>query len=105
MQTPKKLDLQHIFTWLLADGIIDQAHVKAGYNQALLCNTIGAMHPLTAVAQCKILPALPPHRRGRWTGSQNGWPCFSIQTAAGMPSRQDACEYAYEHQRNVCRQK
>lgn len=62
MQTPKKLDLQHIFTWLLADGIIDQAHVKAGYNQALLCNTIGAMHPLTAVAQCKILSALPPHR-------------------------------------------
>ncbi|MGV8899411.1 MAG: GspE/PulE family protein [Burkholderiaceae bacterium] len=64
MQTPKKLDLQHIFTWLLADGIVDQANVKAGYNQAqaLLRNAIGTMHPLTAVAQCKILSAQPPHR-------------------------------------------
>ncbi|MEO6352936.1 MAG: GspE/PulE family protein [Burkholderiaceae bacterium] len=64
MQTSKKLDLQHIFTWLLADGIVDKPHVKANYNQAqaILRNAIGEMHPLTAVAQCKLISAQPPHR-------------------------------------------
>ncbi|WP_025917323.1 GspE/PulE family protein [Herminiimonas sp. CN] len=64
MHTPKRLDLQQIFTWLLADGMVDKPNVKASYNQALaiLRNATGAMHPLTAVAQCKLLSALPPHR-------------------------------------------
>ncbi|MBA5638156.1 type II/IV secretion system protein [Duganella sp. LX20W] len=58
------LDLQQIFTWLLADGMVEKAHVKANYAQAqgILKNTVGAMHPLCAVAHCKLLSATPPHK-------------------------------------------
>ncbi|MFC7514574.1 GspE/PulE family protein [Herbaspirillum sp. GCM10030257] len=58
------LDLQQIFTWLLADGIVEKAQVKAQFNQAqaLLRNATMAMHPLTAVAQCKVQSAQPPHK-------------------------------------------
>ena len=61
---PKALDLQHIFSWLVADGIVEKANAKASYNQAqaLLKNATIAMHPLTAVAQCKLQSALPPHK-------------------------------------------
>ncbi len=61
---PRALDLQVIFSWLLADGIVDKAHVKAQFAQAqsILKNAIGSMHPLSAVAQCKLVSALPPHR-------------------------------------------
>ena len=64
MSAPKKLDLQQIFTWLLADGIIEKDKVKACYTQAqvILKNSTGAIHPLTAVAQCKLLSAWPPHK-------------------------------------------
>ncbi|GAB3543379.1 GspE/PulE family protein [Noviherbaspirillum agri] len=60
----KAIDLHQIFTWLVADGIIEKANVKAPYNQALafLRNTSIATHPLTAVAQCKIQSALPPNK-------------------------------------------
>ncbi|KQV80145.1 type II secretion system protein E [Massilia sp. Root351] len=60
----KALDLQQIFTWLLADGLVEKANVKAAYAQAqgILKNTVGAMHPLCAVAHCKLLSAQPPHR-------------------------------------------
>lgn len=86
MHTPKKLDLQHIFTWLLADGVIDKGSVKAGYNQAqaIFRNATGAMHPLTAVAQCKILAALPPHRMltldwlSEWMAGKVKMPFFRI---------------------------
>jgi len=52
----KALDLQQIFTWLLADGMVEKAEVKAHYNQAqgILRNTPGSMHPMSAVAHCKL---------------------------------------------------
>ena len=60
----KALDLQQIFTWLLADGLVGKAEVKANYAQAqgILKNTIGSMHPLCAVAHCKLASALAPHK-------------------------------------------
>jgi len=62
--SPRKLDLQQIFTWLLADGIVTKEGVKVFYNQAqgIFKNASIAMHPLVAVAQCKILSANEPHR-------------------------------------------
>lgn len=53
----KALDLQVIFTWLLADGMVEKADVKAHYAQAqgIMRNTPGAMHPLSAVAHCKLI--------------------------------------------------
>ncbi|WP_426339346.1 GspE/PulE family protein [Pseudoduganella sp. S-14] len=55
----KALDLQIIFTWLLADGMVEKAEVKGLYAQAqgILRNTPGAMHPLSAVAHCKLVSA------------------------------------------------
>ncbi|MDM5180278.1 GspE/PulE family protein [Massilia sp. DJPM01] len=60
---PKSLDLQAIFSWLLADGIVEKANVKGNYAQAqgILKTAAGSMHPLSAVAQCKLVSALPPH--------------------------------------------
>ncbi|KQW96749.1 type II secretion system protein E [Massilia sp. Root418] len=60
----KALDLQQIFTWLLADGLVDKASVKPAYAQAqgILKNTVGAMHPLCAVAHCKLHSALAPNK-------------------------------------------
>ncbi|WP_151447458.1 GspE/PulE family protein [Lacisediminimonas profundi] len=60
----KTLDLQHVFSWLLTDKLIDKAGARALYNQAqgLLRNGPTTMHPLTAVAQCKIRAAEPPHQ-------------------------------------------
>ena len=56
--------MQIIFQWLLADGIVEKAKVKAHFAQAqsILKNAVGSMHPLTAVAQCKFSSMLPPHR-------------------------------------------
>jgi general secretion pathway protein E len=61
---PKTLDLQQIFTWLLADGVLAKPDAKAAYNQALaiLKNSSIAMHPLVAVAQCKLHSAGTPHK-------------------------------------------
>ena len=61
---PKTLDLQTLFSWLLADGIVDKSSVKAHFAQAqgILKNAAGSMHPMTAVAQCKLISAQPPHR-------------------------------------------
>jgi len=61
---PRTLDLQVIFSWLLADGIVDKANVKAQFAQAqgILKVAVGSMHPLSAVAQCKLISALPPHK-------------------------------------------
>jgi len=55
----KALDLQIIFTWLLADGLVEKAEVKGLYTQAqgIMRNTPGAMHPLSAVAHCKLVSA------------------------------------------------
>ncbi|QGZ39358.1 general secretion pathway protein E [Pseudoduganella flava] len=61
----KTLDLQQIFTWLLADGMVAKPDVKRLYTQAqgILRNTAGSMHPLCAVAHCKIVSAQPPHKQ------------------------------------------
>lgn len=62
--TDKKLDLQQIFSWLLADGIIAKDDVKTFYNQAqaIYKNAPTAMHPLAAVAQCKLVSASASHQ-------------------------------------------
>jgi general secretion pathway protein E len=61
---PKALDLQAIFSWLLADGIVEKSTVKPHFAQAqgILRSAAGSMHPLTAIAQCKIVSAKPPHK-------------------------------------------
>ncbi|MCS0658245.1 GspE/PulE family protein [Massilia terrae] len=82
----KKLDLQAIFSWLLADGIVTKEHVKANYAQAqgILKNAAGSMHPLTAVAQCKLVSALAPHRLltldvlTEWCAAKVGLPFYRI---------------------------
>ncbi|MFL6676565.1 MAG: GspE/PulE family protein [Massilia sp.] len=82
----KTLDLQAIFSWLLADGIVEKANVKANFAQAqgILKNAVGSMHPLTAVAQCKIVSALPPHRLltldvlTEWCAAKVGLPFIRI---------------------------
>ncbi len=60
----KALDLQQIFSWLLADGIIEKTDTKAHFNhaQGLLRSGTVSMHPLTAVAQCKLHSAHSPHK-------------------------------------------
>ena len=61
---PRHLDLQAIFSWLLTDGIVPKDSVKAHFAQAqgILRNAVGSMHPLSAVAQCKLISAQPPNR-------------------------------------------
>jgi general secretion pathway protein E len=53
-----------IFSWLLADNIVDKNGVKAHFAQAqgILKNATGFMHPLVAVAQCKLVSCQPLHR-------------------------------------------
>ena len=63
--TPKSapLDLQQLYTWLLADNLILKTELKESYShsQAIMKSTVGAMHPLCAVAHAKLLSAQPPH--------------------------------------------
>ncbi|MET0322174.1 MAG: GspE/PulE family protein [Duganella sp.] len=56
------LDLQHIYSWLLADGMVRQSEVGAlhAHSQAIMKNN--PMHPLCAVAHGKLLSAQPPHK-------------------------------------------
>jgi hypothetical protein len=83
---PKALDLQTIFSWLLADGIVEKSTVKPHFAQAqgILKNAVGSMHPLTAVAQCKIVSAKPPHRLltldvlSEWCAAKVGLPFLRI---------------------------
>lgn len=82
----RALDLQSIFSWLLADGIVTKEHVKAHFShaQGILKNAAGSMHPLTAVAQCKLVSAQPPHRLltldalTEWCASKVGLPFIRI---------------------------
>ena len=77
---PRTLDLQTLFSWLLADGIVDKASVKAHFTQAqgILRNGPAAMHPLVAIAQCKLVSLLPPQRQltldllTEWTAAKVG---------------------------------
>ena len=83
---PRRLDLQTIFSWLLADGIVDKDKVKAQFAQAqgILKNAVGSMHPLTAVAQCKLVSSQPPHRLltldilSEWCAAKVGLPFVRI---------------------------
>ena len=61
---PKSLDLQHVFTWLMGDGILAREEVKVQYHRALEIRKHGkpGMHPLLAVAQCKLHALEAPHR-------------------------------------------
>ncbi|GGI53561.1 GspE/PulE family protein [Oxalicibacterium solurbis] len=60
----KKLDLQQIFSWLLADGILAKNDIKGFYTQAQVIykNAPTGMHPLVAVAQCKLTSISSPSR-------------------------------------------
>jgi general secretion pathway protein E len=83
---PKTLDLQTLFSWLLADGIVDKSGVKAhfAHAQGILKTAAGSMHPLTAVAQCKLISAQPPHRLltldvlSEWVAAKVGLPFVRI---------------------------
>jgi general secretion pathway protein E len=83
---PRALDLQTIFSWLLADGIVEKSTVKPHFSQAqgILKNAVGAMHPLTAVAQCKIVSGKPPHKLltldvlSEWCAAKVGVPFLRI---------------------------
>ena len=82
----RALDLQSIFSWLLADGIVTKEAVKAQFAQAqgILKNAAGSMHPLTAVAQCKLVSAQLPHRLltldvlTEWCATKVGLPFIRI---------------------------
>ena len=60
----KALDLHQLLAWLEQDGVIGQASLKAHCAQAqgIIEHTVGAMHPLCALAHCKLVSALPPHK-------------------------------------------
>ncbi|MCA1247811.1 GspE/PulE family protein [Massilia sp. MS-15] len=82
----RALDLQSIFSWLLADGIVRKENVKAQFAQAqaILKNAAGSMHPLTAVAQCKLVSEQPPQRLltldvlTEWCATKVGLPFIRI---------------------------
>ena len=83
---PKALDLQTLFSWLLADGIVEKSTVKPHFAQAqgILKNAVGSMHPLAAIAQCKIVSARPPQRLltldvlSEWCAAKVGLPYLRI---------------------------
>ncbi|MGJ9418274.1 GspE/PulE family protein [Massilia sp. CMS3.1] len=83
---PRKLDLQAVFSWLLADSIVEKDKVKAHFTQAqgILKNAASSMHPLTAVAQCKLVSTQPPHRLltldilTEWCAAKVGLPFIRI---------------------------
>ncbi|MPQ57055.1 GspE/PulE family protein [Duganella sp. FT27W] len=56
------LDLQDIYNWLLADGMVRKSEISTLYahSQAIMKNS--PMHPLCAVAHGKLLSAQPPHK-------------------------------------------
>ena len=58
----KHLDLQHILNWLIHDGILTKETARAQYPlaQAILKNAPMSMHPLTALAQCKLTAITSP---------------------------------------------
>ncbi|MCA1854537.1 Flp pilus assembly complex ATPase component TadA [Massilia oculi] len=82
----RALDLQSIFSWLLADGIVRKENVKAQFAQAqaILKNAAGSMHPLSAVAQCKLVSEQPPQRLltldvlTEWCATKVGLPFIRI---------------------------
>ena len=82
----KPLDLQQVFNWLLADRLIDPKEAKAHYNQArsIQKSSSTTMHPLVAVAQCKLHPANAPQQLmtldwlSEWLAKKTGLPFLRI---------------------------
>src|SRR5690606_4646411 len=78
--------LQQVFNWLLADRLIDPKEAKAHYNQArsIQKSSSTAMHPLVAVAQCKLHPANAPQQLmtldwlSEWLAKKTGLPFLRI---------------------------
>ncbi|MET3105196.1 general secretion pathway protein E [Oxalobacteraceae bacterium GrIS 2.11] len=58
----KNLDLQHILNWLIHDGILtkETARIQYPLAQSILKNAPMSMHPLTALAQCKLTALTSP---------------------------------------------
>jgi general secretion pathway protein E len=82
----KTLDMQQIFTWLVGDGVVERTNAKKLYAQAQAIHKNAAvhMHPLVAVAQCKLQSAFPPHRAitldwlTEWLAGKADLPFFRI---------------------------
>ncbi|HTD06893.1 GspE/PulE family protein [Undibacterium sp.] len=82
----RSLSMQQIFTWLMADGIVKKETAKAHFThaQAILNNGPATMHPLTAVAQCKLQSAVAPHKvmtldwLTEWTAGKVKLPFYRI---------------------------
>jgi general secretion pathway protein E len=78
--------MQQIFTWLVGDGVVERADAKKLYAQAQAIhkNASVPMHPLVAVAQCKLQSAFPPHRAitldwlTEWMAGKSNLPFFRI---------------------------
>ncbi len=62
---PAAIDLPQLFKWLLIDGVLAKADIKSHYTHAqdLYEHAGSSMHPLTAIAQCKLKSIVPPHRQ------------------------------------------
>ena len=84
--TPKSLDLNLLLNWLIVDGIVTKEEARTRYQQAqtLIDRTSMATHPLTALAQCKLVSLKPPHRHltldwfTEWLAGRVGLPLFRI---------------------------
>ncbi|MBC3871561.1 GspE/PulE family protein [Undibacterium oligocarboniphilum] len=82
----RHLNLQQIFTWMMADGLIAKEDAKIKFNEAqgILKNAPSAMHPLTAAAQCKITSLKAPHKLltldwlTEWTARKVNLPFYRI---------------------------
>ncbi|MET3139916.1 general secretion pathway protein E [Undibacterium sp. GrIS 1.2] len=82
----QSLNMQQIFTWLMADGIILKENAKAEFNsaQAILRNGPAAMHTLTAVAQAKLHSVKKPNQQltldwlTEWTANKVKLPFYRI---------------------------
>ena len=83
---PKSLELQHVFAWLMTDGVLDRAEIKPHYHRAQeICrhSKLG-LHPLLAVAQCKLQTHAAPHRQltidwlTEWLASKANLPYYRI---------------------------
>lgn len=84
--TPTHLNLQQIFTWLIEDGFVRKDAAKDEFNKSrsILKSGPEAMHPLTAVAQAKIVSARAPQRQltldwlTEWTANKAQMPFYRI---------------------------
>ena len=84
--TPTHLNLQQIFTWLIEDGFVKKETAKDEFNKSrsILKSGPEAMHPLTAVAQAKIVSARAPQRQltldwlTEWTANKAQMPFYRI---------------------------